>query len=706
MPKATMIQPSFTSGELAPRMYGRVDVERYFTGVKTMENFLLTPFGSAERVPGTYYVAPAKYAAKKCRLLNFTYSASTAYVIEFGEYYMRFYKSNGQLVVTSPSAWGTGTGYVVGNYVSQGGVIYYCIVAHTSGTFATDLAAAKWVAQDIYEVPTPYTEAQLPNVQYKTTGDIGYFTHPSHPTYKLSRFADTTWTFAAVSFKYPMFLPTNTVAANTMTPSATTGSITITSSVSYFTAAFVGTYVQMKHSTTTGYALITAYTNATTVTATVVVTFGATSATDNWNISVGAYAGYPQAVAFHDQRLMMAGATLSPSTIWGSAINDYENFSLSAAAASDAIRYTIASDTVNNIVWLESARELLVGTIGGCFVLSSGGSTTGLTPSNATVRRQNSYGSAVIQPKMIGNNVYYVTKNSKKTREMSYVFDSDAYRGPDITMLSEHIFGAGVTEMAYQQEPNNIMWFVRSDGELACLTREPEQEVIGWSRVKEDTHTTDLYESVAVVPSTNEDQVWISVKRKINGAFVRYIEYMMPLNFDTKSDAFFVRSGLTYSGVATLTITGLSHLEGETVSVLANGAVHPDCVVASGSITLQSTKTLVHVGLKYTSDIVGVNLEGGSGNGTAQTKKKRVNKVGIRFYKTLGAKVGIEGGTLDTKAFRNTSEPMDDSPALFSGDKIIPISGGSDREWNIEVKQEQPLPMTILAIIPYATTFD
>lgn len=690
MPKASLNQTTMGAGELAPRAQGREDTENYFQGLKKCENFLLTPFGGAERVPGTMYAWTAKYANKRCRLIEFVYSANDAYIIEMGEKYFRFGKGNGQLALTDATAWVTGTGYAVGDFVKESSTIYYCVESHTSGVFATDLAADKWVEQSIYEVPTPYQEDELRQVHYVTTGDIGYFANENHPVYKISRFGDVNWTFEELDYIYPPFYPTNTISSKTMSPSATTGNITITSSVNYFDSSVVGSYIQISSGGSVGYAKVTGYTNAKTVSATVIKAFGATTASDNWNISIGEFAGYPDTVVFHDQRLFM----MNRITIWGSRTGSFEDFEL-GDSADYGIRITLASNNVNDGVWLDSIRELAIGTIGGCFIASNVSDATAIP----NVRKQNAYGSAAIQPKKISSYTYFATKNNKKIREIVYNFDLDGYQAVDVTLLSEHILGSGVEELAYQQEPYNIMWCLREDGEIAGMNREPEQNVLGWFRVKEDLRTEDKYESVAVVPSDEEDRVWFAVKRKVNGSFVRYIEYMTPINFETKDDCFFVRSGLEYNGASTTTLSGLDHLEGEEVCVFSDGAVQPCLTVENGSVTLTNAVTRAVIGLNYSSTLVTLNIARGSAIGTSQSKKKRVYEAILRFYRTISGKIGIEGSSLDTIPFRNTQDPMGESSPLFSGDKIIPIRGGWDREWNIEIKQDLPLPMTITNII-------
>ena len=157
---------------------------------------------------------------------------------------------------------------------------------------------------------------------------------------------------------------------------------------------------------------------------------------------------------------------------------------------------------------------------------------------------------------------------------------------------------------------------------------------------------------------------------------------------------------------AVTTITGLGHIEGETVSILANGAVQASKTVSSGAITLDTRASIVHVGLPYTSSVTTLSLEAGSDSGTAQSRTKRIHEVSVRLFRSLGVKVGPENGTLDTVPFRDSSDLMDRPPALFSGDKKVPYPKGFETKDNIQVQQDQPLPMTILALISHVKTND
>jgi hypothetical protein len=219
-----------------------------------------------------------------------------------------------------------------------------------------------------------------------------------------------------------------------------------------------------------------------------------------------------------------------------------------------------------------------------------------------------------------------------------------------------------------------------------------------------------VVESVAAIPSADgtRDELWMIVSRTIDGATKRYVEYMTKLfeEGDDQEDAFFVDCGATYDGVAATTITGLDHLEGETVKVLADGATHPDRTVASGSITLQRSASKVHVGLGYQRRGQTLRVEAGAADGTAQGKTKRIHRVTFRLHNTLGLKYGPSFDKLSPLIDRSTADALGQAVPLFSGDRSATFEGGYDTDAYICWQQDDPLPSTILAVMPQLHTQD
>jgi hypothetical protein len=678
MPKASAIQTNFTAGELSPRLEGRVDISKYFNGVKTLKNMIIHPHGGTTRRGGTKFRSTAKDGNKKTRLIPFQFSVEQAYILEFGEGYIHFYKD----------------GEKIG-----------------SGSFSSAFSSAFTGAASIVEVETDYLESELFEIQFVQSADVLYLVHPAHKPAKLSRTGVDMFSIEDETFSNGPYQDENT-STTTIAPSATSGTVTLTASDDTFVSTDVGRFVRIDQGTDYGYATITAYTSATEVTATVNDEFVSIDARISWRL--GAFSdttGYPSSIAFYEDRLMYAGTIINPQTIWGSQSGIYNDFA-PGDIDSDGLNYTINSDQVNAIQWLSSGKSLVIGTVGGEFLMSASSSDEAITPSNVKIVRQTEYGGAYVMPIRSSGVVLFLQRSSRKLRQFIYEFESDSYVSPDLTLLSEHITGNGITEMAFQKEPDSIVWMVREDGTLIGMTYERDQEVVGWHRhivggVSDSDGTQAQVESVAVIPSGSYDQLWISVKRYVNGETVRHIE-TLEIGRSTinpiDGEDFFVDAGVQYNGEETTSISGLSHLEGETVQILADGAVHPEQKVVSGLVTLRTAASQVSVGLQYTSDLQTMRIEAGSADGTSQSKIKRFHKIDIRFYETLGCQFGASEDNLDTIFFRSTNDKMDQAPDRFSGDKEQAFPSGYNTDGRIFIRQEQPLPLTILAIMPRVRT--
>jgi len=432
---------------------------------------------------------------------------------------------------------------------------------------------------------------------------------------------------------------------------------------------------------------------------------GSSGATKRFSLGAfGGDQGFPKAVGFYEQRLYFAGTTAKPQTIFGSVSADFENHT-PGTEDDNAVNLTIASDKVNVIRHLLPARFLQILTTSAEFTLSGGTGSTPVTPLNVNVLRETTFGTSDIRPVRAGNSTILVQKGQEKVKEITFDLDTDGLLGIDLTILADHIPRGGLTDMVWQQEPELILWFVHSDGRLVGLTYDRANAAVGWH--DHNIGGSGTVESITAIPSGAEDQVYVSVKRTIDGSTVRHIEFMKTIEFGNDvTDAFFVDSGLTYNGSATSTITGLNHLEGEVVSILADGATHPDRTVSAGAITLDRTASKVHVGYGYSSTIETLRLEAGADDGIAQGKIKRIHGVTARFFNTVGAELGPDTANLDRLPFRDSSMAMDEAVPLFTGDKEIYFPSGYETDARVIIRQSQPLPMTVLAIMRRSNTFD
>lgn len=665
---------NFTGGELSPRLDGRNDIAKYNTGCKTLENMIIYPHGSAARRSGTQFVAEVKDSTKKTRLIAFEFSTVQTYILEFGDQYIRFYKDNGQIL---------------------------------SGGSA-------------YEIVSPFLEAELFDIKFAQSADTMYICHPNHHPRKLTRTGHTNWVLTNdVIINGPFMdhnVETTTLQASHKIVGATT---TVTASSTTGINAnqgFLSTDVGRLLHISSGHLKITSVTSTTVVVGIVIKDLSTVLATTDFALgSFSDTTGYPSCVTFFEQRLVFAATKAQPQAIFFSRSADYENFDdqyHETVSDDDAIVYTIASNQVNAIRFLTATRTLIIGTAGGEFAVDGGGTGQAITPTNILINKQSNHGAANVDGIAVGNATLFLQRAKRKIRELAYNFDVDGYVAPDLTILAEHITETGITQMAYQEEPNSIIWCVRTDGQLLGFTYQREQQVTAWHR-----HIfggsfgsgNAVCESVEVLPTdSSEYQVWVIIKRTINGVTKRYVEYLHNLDFDETDDTSFnyLDSQLAYNGSATTTISGLDHLEGQTVSVLADGATHPDKVVSSGGITLERSATKVKVGLGYTSLLQTMRIDAGANNGTSQSKTKRIYEITARLYESIGIEIGPDLANMERIPFRSSANPMDSGVNVFTGDKDIEFRGNYETDGFIFVRQTQPLPLTVLSLYPRLITND
>jgi hypothetical protein len=280
-----------------------------------------------------------------------------------------------------------------------------------------------------------------------------------------------------------------------------------------------------------------------------------------------------------------------------------------------------------------------------------------------------------------------------------------------MSVLSEHITRPSVEEIVYQEQPQAIMWGVRGDGVLLGLTYERDQEVVGWHRHElggfSDSAQTLIpaVESVAVVtdPSATRDELYVIVQRYINGQSRRYVEYMSKLweVEDDQEDAFHVDCGWTVvNSPASASVTGLFHLEGETVGIYVDGTKHPEAVVTNGKITLNSVGTIVTLGYYYNSDGQTLPIEGGSQDGSAQAKIKKINQIGFWLVDTLGFKYGPDADTLTELIVRQWGDAFGEATPLFTGVVRERFEGDFDKLGQVYWRADGPFPATVLAVMP------
>lgn len=764
-----MIQPSFSAGEMAPATFARVDLARYYTGLRTCRNFVVLPEGGVQNRSGTEMVVEVKNSAAFTRLIPFQFSTQQTYILEFGNLYIRFISNGGQ--------------------VTSGGVAY--------------------------EIASPYTTADLAALQFTQSADVLTIVHPSYAPRELKRLAATSWTLTAISFQPSISAPTGLTATARAGGSGTTTNygyrVTAVSSfasgsveswpsntatvdswdsvpgatLSWTAVAGADHYDVYKNKSSGVYGYIGQATSTSFTDANITP-----DATNTVPVGYNPFDGanYPSTVGYFQQRMVFAASAANPQTIWMSRTSDFHNFGYSDPSRDDdGIEITLASREVNQIRHLVSLRELLALTSGAEWSIT-GSSDSGVTPDSISAIPQSYVGTNNVLPAVYGNTALYVQARGGKLATLAYNYVSDGFVAQDVSVLSSHLMrGYILTDMAFALAPNGVVWIVRNDGALLGFTFLADQQVYAWHR-----HDTDgAFESVASVPEDDEDAVYVIVNRTVNGSTKRYIERMASRQLtkygsgDYAFDrAFFVDCGLTYDGrqtgkatltggtdwkypnpltlttsasvftagmvgrsvvmygagtqddigdiltvtitgytsgtsvtvtpntivpaslqgiaatrwgLAATTISGLSHLEGKTVSILADGNVLPQAVVTGGTVTVDPV-LVAHIGLPITADFETLDLTMQNNQPFLGTKKK-VNSVTVICQESRGIFAGQDADSLyefKQRATENYGEPI----ALLTGRAEISIQCNWNDTGRVFIRQSDPLPLTILGVMP------
>ena len=645
MPRVTTLQTNFTAGEISPKLYGRVDVARYQNGAKMMRDTIPQVYGGAKRRDGSRFVHEVKTSAKETRLIPFVYNENTAYMLEFGDLYMRVYKDGA--ILGAP-----------------------------------------------YEIVTPFTEAMLFDLDYTQGADTMFLFQDSLEIRRLRRFGDTSWTLDVAPFTATPFEEPGAYPAATLTPSVKDpvgGACTLTASAAVFVAGDVGSSIKIN----SGIVKITSYTSGTVVDGVISQELASIVAApaNAWSLHAPAWSsirGYPRTGTLYEQRLVVAGSPAFPQTIWGSATAAYLDFTM-GVNDDDAFSFTVASDQVNPIQYLATNRSLVAFTSGGEFTVA-GGLEKPLAPTNAQIRQRSNYGCSRVRPVRIRDAELFIQRAGAKVRSFGYNVANDDWTAPDIAVMAEHLTTAGIVDMCWQQEPTSIVWLVRADGVLVSVTYDKDQDVTGWAA---HTGFDGFVESVASIPDADSDQLWMVVARTIGGSIKRYVERFTP---DTLVDSAVV----TVAGSPSTVWTGLSHLEGKAVDVVGDGAYVGQYTVASGQITTGAAITNAVIGLPYTNRIELLDPEIQTGMGSASGNSMRTSEVTARFFETTGAIVNDQALTF--RRFGTTATVQ--TPQLFSGVTRIENLGWERGASELTIVQDKPMPFHLLSITRKFTTND
>lgn len=428
---------------------------------------------------------------------------------------------------------------------------------------------------------------------------------------------------------------------------------------------------------------------------TIVCTFSSSSRQE-WSV-IGSVSGeaiaywktgnYPQTVSFFEQRLFFGGSTQFPQHIWGSGAGDYLNFTV-GNRDSDGVIVQIAGNDYNAITHMVSARNLMPLTTSTEFSLAGPSNFAISGISSNVIKDHTRHGSNNVKPLRIGREVVFLQRDGKKVRAISYSVTEDANIAPDITIFAEHLTRTHTfTDMAFAADPDYIAWVVRSDGQLMSLTLSREFETTSWAR-----HTTEgLFEAVGAIPGTSADDVYLIVNRTVSGATRRYIE-----QFDyTDVETAYMDCAAVYDGAPTTSITGLTYLNGKTVTAVADGVVLPNMVVTAGAVTLDYPASYVTLGLPYTSTLELLNPEFGDASQSSQARTVSIIEITARLQDTVN--LLINGVPIP---FRTTTMGFDSAITPFTGDKRVKSLGWKQGAGqNLVFTSETPTPCTILGVM-------
>jgi uncharacterized lipoprotein NlpE involved in copper resistance len=625
MPRLSLQKSSFTAGEISPRLLGRGDLRAYDNGASRLRNVFIHPTGGISRRAGLRHVAAAPGLG---RLIAFEFNTEQVYLLVFTGLKMDVYRNEVKVAA----------------------------------------------------IAAPWTEAQIGQLGWVQSADTLLVVHPDVAPKKITRTSDADWTIADWSFLEAngrINQPHHKFADDgvTLTPSATTGTITLGASAAVFTAGHAGARWRLQNKEVE----ITAVTSATQAAATVKETLVSTAAVTDWQEqSFSAVRGWPVAVCFHQDRMVIGGSRDLPNRLWLSKSADLFNFDLGSGLDDEGIEFAILSDQVNAIRAVFSGRHLQVFTSGAEWMVSG----DPLTPTTLQLHRQTQVGSPVdrtVPPRDVDGATLFVPRTGRELREFLFTDVEQAYQATDLAMLARHLINNPVDQDF--DKSARLFHMVMGDGTLATLTVYRAEQVTAWTLQE----TNGFFRSVAVAGGGT----YVLVERA-NGFFIEVFDQNLSVD-----------SGLTgTSATAKTTWSGLAHLEGEAVRILADGAVRADEIVSGGEITIAEAASAVQAGLGFVHEVTPLPPFIQAVGGGTQGGRVRLVALTLRLQETAALSLDTGRGYKEIPFKRFGAGVLDCSPPVFSGDRKVRALGwkkdGTKPLWSI--KQSTPLPFTLLSV--------
>lgn len=733
-PQSTF-QRSMAAGELAPALHARADQVKYVTGLRRCRNFIVQRGGGVTNRAGTRLIAPCMTNDIDVILMRYvSENVGESVLIEMNQTTIRFYVNGALLEVDSGTIdpYGGGVDYVVGDLVTAGGVVYYSLAVQTG----VAPPGASWHAftGETFELPSPFG-GDMPH--WAQSGRTITLTHRGHAPYELiNGGALTSWIFRKVETATATPAPVGLV----VTPGGGAGALTIAYVV---TAANEDTYEESVASGVVSNASVlsptptapdllawtavpnaaeyyvymdpagngifgfigTASSNAFRNTG-IVPDF--TTTPPQARVLFASADNYPDRSGNFQQRRLFGFTNNAPDGIFASRTGFPRNFGISQPLQDDdAVTFRIAGNNHNPVKHLLSLKNLIVATGGGAWIINAGATPVPLTPSSINADQDTYTGFGEVTPAIVGNAILYVEKLGRTVFDLRFDQAVEGLGGRDLTIFASHLFDAHtISELDYAQNPDSVIWCCRDDGTLLGLTYLREQEVWGWHR--HDSGASCRFEHVCVVPEADGDTVYFIVRRTVNGVFQRTIERLAPrliVNFD--QDAFFVDSGLSYSGAPVSNVAGLGHLEGQVVSVVGDGAVifngdpagvgAANFTITAGTfpVAFPASYSNIHVGLRIPVQLetLDLDVEGSQ----VRDKRKRVAAVTLLVQDSCRT---FTVGPDSTDQTPVALEPYQGVSDQFTGPIELTIASQFDEFGRVFVQHTDPLPLTILGILP------
>lgn len=741
-----VIQPAFTGGEISEDVASRVDLDKYQLALLQAENVIIRPYGSLKKRNGSQYCGETKNDGV-VMLKRFEFSSELSYLLEIGAGYIRIWRDGVYLgeEIATPF---TEDDLKNIRTIQSIDVMYICTGTHPVQKLMR-YTEHDWRLQSVDWVTPPYDDINMEDIKVTPSGTSGLVTITATADifsqddigsfFKLEQYVSGshvsigggtsgnilcgstwkiithgTWTgWVKVQISYD-----NGATWQDLRTYTSNGDYNPTESGSVDELAVVRVTAGVSSGSLTadlttypynniGYGKIMTVTSARTATMQVKKTLGATTATDNWAFAAWTKRnGYPYTVTFFQDRLCFGGNKQNPQRLWMSKSGDYENFSVDKESGTvtddSAITVELLSLKSYKIEHLVAGSDLVIMTEGNTWTIS--GSET-VKPSEISPRNQESYGANITVPVKIGNKIVYVQRRGSTVRDVGYAYDTDSYSGMDLTLLAKHLVrDKNIIDGAYAQEPDSCIYFVQDGGRIVCMTYVPDQKVYAWSHLVTDGN----YESVEVISENENDNVYVAVKRKINGSWKRYIERFDKDKYTDHQQDYHMLDAYTVKTYdePTATIDGLDHLEGRNVYVVADNYWYDEqtYTVQNGQITLPEAVSTATVGLSYQMVVEQANFDiGNTETGTIQGRKKQISTAILRLTRSHGGRLGPNSKA--TNPILMDKEKMQlGQDVLYSGDREIVLGiGGYNNEGRTYIEQNEPFPFNLSAIIREVT---